>query len=77
MPTFLCSMYAVCAAVGFLLSSSQHAAGWQVGAHGTGAAIPPVDETVVALTLVTPGQASRPARASWYCRHAITLYILV
>ncbi len=28
----------------------------QVGAHGTGAAIPPVDETVVALTLVTPGQ---------------------
>lgn len=28
----------------------------QVGAHGTGAAIPPVDETVVGLTLVTPGQ---------------------
>jgi L-galactono-1,4-lactone dehydrogenase len=27
----------------------------QVSAHGTGAAIPPVDEQVVALKLVTPG----------------------
>lgn len=27
----------------------------QVSAHGSGAAIPPVDETVVAMTLVTPG----------------------
>ena len=26
----------------------------QVGAHGTGAGIPPMDEQVVALTLVTP-----------------------
>jgi L-galactono-1,4-lactone dehydrogenase len=26
----------------------------QVGAHGTGAAIPPLDETVVKLKLVTP-----------------------
>ena len=26
----------------------------QVGAHGTGAAIPPVDEQVVAMKLVTP-----------------------
>ena len=41
--------------------SSQHGVGRQVGAHGTGAAIPPVDETVVAMTLVTPGQARRPA----------------
>ncbi|KAK9839195.1 hypothetical protein WJX81_000695 [Elliptochloris bilobata] len=30
----------------------------QVGAHGTGAAIPPVDETIVGLTLVTPGQGT-------------------
>ena len=28
----------------------------QVSAHGTGAGLPPVDEQVVALTLVTPGQ---------------------
>lgn len=34
----------------------------QVGAHGTGAAIPPVDETVVALTLVTPGQVRHQPR---------------
>lgn len=26
----------------------------QVGAHGTGASIPPVDEQVVAMKLVTP-----------------------
>jgi hypothetical protein len=42
--------------------------GGQVGAHGTGAAIPPVDETVVALTLVTPGQVRhQPRRVR--CRH--------
>lgn len=28
----------------------------QVSAHGTGAAIPPVDETVVAMKLITPAQ---------------------
>ncbi|XRB02210.1 L-galactono-1,4-lactone dehydrogenase 1, mitochondrial [Pycnococcus provasolii] len=28
----------------------------QVGAHGTGASIPPVDETVVSMKLVTPGE---------------------
>ncbi len=30
----------------------------QVSAHGTGACIPPVDEPVVALTLVTPGRGT-------------------
>eukprot|EP00192_Tetraselmis_astigmatica_P008362 CAMPEP_0117666988 /NCGR_PEP_ID=MMETSP0804-20121206/10695_1 /TAXON_ID=1074897 /ORGANISM="Tetraselmis astigmatica, Strain CCMP880" /LENGTH=606 /DNA_ID=CAMNT_0005474621 /DNA_START=100 /DNA_END=1920 /DNA_ORIENTATION=- len=30
----------------------------QVGAHGTGAAIPPVDEQVVAMKIVTPGQGT-------------------
>jgi len=30
----------------------------QVGAHGTGAAIPPVDEQVVSMKLVTPGQGT-------------------
>lgn len=30
----------------------------QVGAHGTGASIPPMDEQVVALTLVTPGRGT-------------------
>lgn len=30
----------------------------QVGAHGTGASIPPVDEQVVGLTLVTPSQGT-------------------
>ncbi|CAI5476928.1 unnamed protein product [Closterium sp. Yama58-4] len=30
----------------------------QVGAHGTGAAIPPVDEQVVAIKLVTPGSST-------------------
>ncbi len=30
----------------------------QVGAHGTGAQIPPMDEQVVALTLVTPGRGT-------------------
>lgn len=30
----------------------------QVGAHGTGAAIPPMDEQVVAMTLVTPGRGT-------------------
>lgn len=30
----------------------------QVGAHGTGADIPPVDEQVVGLTLVTPAQGT-------------------
>jgi L-galactono-1,4-lactone dehydrogenase len=30
----------------------------QVSAHGTGAGIPPVDEQVVALRLVTPGKVA-------------------
>lgn len=30
----------------------------QVGAHGTGASVPPMDEQVVALTLVTPGRGT-------------------
>ena len=30
----------------------------QVGAHGTGARIPPVDEQVVALKIVTPGRGT-------------------
>ncbi|CAI7934563.1 unnamed protein product [Closterium sp. NIES-54] len=30
----------------------------QVGAHGTGAGIPPVDEQVVAIKLVTPGRGT-------------------
>lgn len=30
----------------------------QVSAHGTGAAIPPVDEYVVAMKLVTPGKGT-------------------
>ena len=30
----------------------------QVSAHGTGATIPPVDEQVIAMTLVTPGQGT-------------------
>ena len=32
--------------------------GVQVGAHGTGAAIPPVDEQVVSMKLVTPAQGT-------------------
>ena len=32
--------------------------GRQVSAHGSGAGIPPVDEQVVALTLVTPGEGT-------------------
>jgi L-galactono-1,4-lactone dehydrogenase len=30
----------------------------QVGAHGTGAAIPPVDEQVISIQLVTPGRGT-------------------
>lgn len=30
----------------------------QVGAHGSGAALPPVDEQVVGLKVVTPGQGT-------------------
>ena len=30
----------------------------QVGAHGTGARIPPVDEQVVEMTLVTPAEGT-------------------
>lgn len=30
----------------------------QVGAHGTGARVPPVDEQVVEMTLVTPAEGS-------------------
>lgn len=30
----------------------------QVSAHGTGAGLPPVDEQVVALKLVTPGEGT-------------------
>ena len=30
----------------------------QVGAHGTGAKLPPVDEQVVSLKLVTPGKGT-------------------
>jgi hypothetical protein len=37
-----------------LLQSAPAPAARQVSAHGTGAAIPPVDEQVVALKLVTP-----------------------
>lgn len=36
----------------------QHVRHMQVSAHGTGAGIPPVDEQVVAMTLVTPGQGT-------------------
>lgn len=35
----------------------------QVSAHGTGATIPPVDEQVVSLRLVTPGQVRAPSLA--------------
>jgi hypothetical protein len=30
----------------------------QVGAHGTGAGIPPVDEQVVAMRLITPAEGT-------------------
>lgn len=30
----------------------------QVSAHGTGATVPPVDEAVVAMKLVTPGKGT-------------------
>jgi L-galactono-1,4-lactone dehydrogenase len=42
----------------------QHVAGFtQVSAHGTGAVIPPVDEQVVALRLVTPAKGTIDLRA--------------
>lgn len=39
--------------------TEQQIGGWtQVSAHGTGARIPPVDEMVTAMTLVTPGKGT-------------------
>lgn len=37
----------------------------QVGAHGTGASIPPVDEQVVAMRLVTPGAGTLTLSSRW------------
>lgn len=43
----------------------------QVSAHGTGATIPPVDEQVVALRMVTPGKVRRSVVVFRCCKGAV------